>query len=270
MTESGSYVERLDTAAPLRMEVLQMALRQLGLRSGSSGLDAGCGTGHVSLLLAEEVGADGHVICLDVDAVLLAAASQRLEDAGYGSRIALREGDVAALPFADNAFDWAVSVDCLGYAAAVPMAGIGELARVVRPDGQVAVLAWSSERMLPGYPQLEARLHATRAGLAPYVGKIAPERDFLHGLTWLRRVGLRGARASTFVGQVCAPLRPELREAMADLFGMRWPGAAADLTAEDGAEFQRLCSPQSPDFIVDHPDYYAFFTYTMLVGTVVN
>jgi hypothetical protein len=29
-----------------------------------------------------------------------------------------------------------------------------------------------------------------------------------------------------------------------------------------------FCRPGSPDFILDHPDYYAFFTYSAFVGKV--
>jgi demethylmenaquinone methyltransferase/2-methoxy-6-polyprenyl-1,4-benzoquinol methylase len=47
---------------------------------------------------------------------------------------------------------------------------------------------------------------------------------------------------------------------------MRWPGVEPELAAEDLAEFQRLCRPISDDFILDHPDYYAFFTYSMFHG----
>ena len=31
---------------------------------------------------------------------------------------------------------------------------------------------------------------------------------------------------------------------------------------------QRLCEPGSADFILDLPDYYAFFTYSMFWGQV--
>jgi demethylmenaquinone methyltransferase/2-methoxy-6-polyprenyl-1,4-benzoquinol methylase len=50
---------------------------------------------------------------------------------------------------------------------------------------------------------------------------------------------------------------------METLFEMRWPGAAEELPAADRAEFTRLCSPQSPDFILNAPDYYMLFTYTL-------
>jgi demethylmenaquinone methyltransferase/2-methoxy-6-polyprenyl-1,4-benzoquinol methylase len=36
----------------------------------------------------------------------------------------------------------------------------------------------------------------------------------------------------------------------------------------DRAEYQRLCKPESPDFILNLADYYAFFTYSMFRGVV--
>jgi hypothetical protein len=50
------------------------------------------------------------------------------------------------------------------------------------------------------------------------------------------------------------------------LFDMRWPDVASELTSDDFAEFQRLCLPDSPDFILNLPDYYALFTYSMFIG----
>ena len=44
----------------------------------------------------------------------------------------------------------------------------------------------------------------------------------------------------------------------------------AELSEEDWAEYQRLCLPGSSDFILDLPEYYAFFTYSMFQGRVVG
>jgi demethylmenaquinone methyltransferase/2-methoxy-6-polyprenyl-1,4-benzoquinol methylase len=49
---------------------------------------------------------------------------------------------------------------------------------------------------------------------------------------------------------------------------MRWPDVASELSADDLKEFQRLCMSDSPDSILNSPDYYAFFTYTMFSGRV--
>lgn len=52
------------------------------------------------------------------------------------------------------------------------------------------------------------------------------------------------------------------------LVAMRWPGVEGDLAVEDLAEFRRLCQANSPGFILNHPDYCAFFTYLVFCGSV--
>lgn len=60
----------------------------------------------------------------------------------------------------------------------------------------------------------------------------------------------------------------DVREALLSLIEMRWGEPRSELTPEDWAEFGRLCRPESPDFILDLPDYYAFFTYSLFWGKV--
>lgn len=42
------------------------------------------------------------------------------------------------------------------------------------------------------------------------------------------------------------------------------------LLEEDRLEYQRLCREESPDFILNFPEYYGFFTYTLFWGSVIN
>jgi len=72
--------------------------------------------------------------------------------------------------------------------------------------------------------------------------------------------------ARTFVGDVCAPLSEEMRSALTALIEMRWVDVEAELSEGEWAEYQRLCLAESPEFILDLPDYYAFFTYSMFLG----
>jgi demethylmenaquinone methyltransferase/2-methoxy-6-polyprenyl-1,4-benzoquinol methylase len=255
---------------PLRVPVLRAAMRRLQLPPGSQGLDAGCGIGLQAMLLAEAVGPDGHVTGLDLSAEFLGYAEGIVAEAGLSGQISFQKGDVRSLPFDDDAFDWAWSVDCVGYAPLEPLPLIQELARVVRPGGRVAILAWSSEKLLPGYPQLEARLGATSAGIAPFVKGKRPGSHFLRALGWFREAGLEKLTAHTFAGGAHAPLSEELRSALLALFQMRWPGVASELGPEDGEAYRRLCLPESADFILDHADYCAFFTYTMFQGQVAS
>ena len=141
---------------------------------------------------------------------------------------------------------------------------------MVKPGGVVATFVWSSENLLPGYPLLEAHPDATIPGVAPYVEGRGPESHFLRALGWFRELALQEPTAHTFAGDAYAPLGDDLRRALAALLEMRWPGAESELTEADRAQYRRLCLPESPDFILNHPDYYAFFTCSMFQGRVAS
>jgi demethylmenaquinone methyltransferase/2-methoxy-6-polyprenyl-1,4-benzoquinol methylase len=269
MNDGEDYIRKMAVSNPLIEPTASSAIQSLRLPSGSSGLDAGCGIGLQTLLLAEAVGPDGHVTGLDISPEFLLHAESILQDSPLSERISFREGDVSALPFESRVFDWAWSSCCVGYAAMIePLSALKELARVVKPCGSVALFAWSSEKLLPGYPLLEARLNATSSGIAPFRSGMQPDRHFSRALGWYRDAGLVELTARTFAGDVHAPLSEKLRNALQALFEMRWPGAEAELAEEDRPEYRRLCRPDSPGFILNHLDYYAFFTFSLFCGRV--
>jgi ubiquinone/menaquinone biosynthesis C-methylase UbiE len=267
---TDSYIRSLLASNPLREPTLRAMVRALELPQGSCGLDAGCGIGLQCLLLAEKVGLTGHVTGLDVSVEMLDRGREIVKEAGLSERVSFQEGDVRNLPFDNNAFDWAWSVDCVGYGPWEPLPLLKELARVVKPGGIVVIAAWSSEKLLPGHPRLEARLGATSAGIAPFVQGTKPEWHLLHALSWFNELGLREVRAEVFAESVHAPLTVEIRDALIELFRQRWPNVATELSPTDLAEFQCLCLPDSPDFILNLPHYYTFFTYSMFLGRVVG
>ena len=251
-----------------RYRIIRSAIEAWQIQAGSRGMDAGCGVGLQAITLAEAVGPAGHITGLDLSPELLAYAAAIAEAAGLSERISFKEGDVRELPFEDDTFDWAWSVDCVGYAPLEPLPLVRELGRVVKPGGKVAIMAWSSEVFLPGYPTLEAHLNGTTIGIAPFIKGKKPELHFLRALGWFREAGLEECSARSFAGNAYAPLTDELRNALIALYEMRWPGVQAELSEEDWEQFQRLCQPESPDFILSQPDYYSFFTETMFMGIV--
>jgi len=252
----------------LREPVLRRVIQALGLGEGSRGLDVGCGPGLPTRLLADAVGPAGHVTGLDIRCDMVAQATQCAEPQGWSGRVSFRHGDVHDLPFGDNEFDWAWSSDCVGYASMDPLPPLREMARVIQPGGTLAVAAWSSQQLLPGFPQLEAHLNATAVGIAPFTSGQRPERHFLRGLGWMEEVGLSEVRARSFVHGVQAPLEPDERDALAALLDMRWGGAQSAVAPEDWDLFMLLCDPNSPQCILDAPDYHGFFTYTLFCGSV--
>lgn len=268
--DTDSYLQSLVVTGPLQEPVIRSAIQALDLPPGSRGLDVGCGIGLQALLLAEAVGPAGHVTGVDLSPEFLTYARSIAEKAGISEQVSFQEGDVNNLPFDDDTFDWVWSANCVGYAPGEPLPLLKELARVVKPGGSVIILAWSSQQLLPGYPVLEARLNATSSGIAPFARGMRPELHFLRMPGWFRKVGMEGITARTFAGDVCAPLSDDIRSALIALLEMRWVDVQSELSEEDWAEFQRLCLPESPDFILGLSDYYAFFTYSMFRGKVVG
>ena len=82
------------------------------------------------------------------------------------------------------------------------------------------------------------------------------------------QAGLRETGARTFAGDINAPLNPDMRAALADLFAMRWGQDNPELSGEDNMDYQRLCADGSPDTLLDKPWYHGFFTYTLFSGRV--
>ncbi|MBU2548930.1 MAG: class I SAM-dependent methyltransferase [Proteobacteria bacterium] len=265
----GGYADQLAKSHFLREKLLVEAIGRLGPSPGSRGLDAGCGIGLPALLLARAVGPSGRVVGLDASEELLDCARRLADRSGLAERLDFRQGDINHPPFEPASFDWLISIDCAGYAPSEsPAFLIENLTRLVRPGGWLAVMAWTSQQLLPGHPELEARLNATRAGLAPFRPFDPPSRHFLNGLGWFRQAGLDDARAKTLIGEASSPLSPDLREALLSLFDMRWGRAGSELPEDIRREYEKLVRPDSPGFILDRTDYYAFFTYTLFQGRV--
>jgi SAM-dependent methyltransferase len=108
------------------------ALDALGVTHGTALLDAGCGAGG-ALRLAADRGAV--VTGLDATQALLAHARSRVPEAD------LTQGELEALPYADDSFDAVTSFNAFQFAAR-PEVAAGEARRVVRPGGRVAALVW--------------------------------------------------------------------------------------------------------------------------------
>ena len=268
-TDVDSYINGLKTTNILREPTLREIIDDILLPIGSHGLDVGCGIGLLSLMLAEALGPKGHVTGLDISEDFIFLAEEILKKSKVSDRISFKQGDMYKIPFYDDEFDWVISSDCAGYAPSQdPLSLFKELSRVVKPGGDVIIIFWSSQQLLPGYPLLEAKLNLTSSGIAPFINGMKPELHCLRTLDWFIELGLEEPKAKTFKGSACAPLSDEIYNALIELFEIRWINVKSELSEEDFIQYQRLCQPDSPEFILNIPGYYAFFTYSMFTGKV--
>ncbi|MEU8526414.1 MULTISPECIES: class I SAM-dependent methyltransferase [Streptomyces] len=110
------------------------AVAELGLRPGDSVLDAGCGTGRALPPLRDAVGPNGTVIGADLTPAMLAAAV----DAGRADSARLVLTDVTRLPVRTGALDAVFGAGLISHLPD-PAPNLRELARTVRPGGQLAL-----------------------------------------------------------------------------------------------------------------------------------
>jgi SAM-dependent methyltransferase len=98
---------------------------------GARVLDAGCGAGYGSALLAETA---AQVTGLDLSPDALEYARRHYQ----APRLVFQQGDCARLPFADGEFDWVVAFEVIEH---LPDAEtfLREVRRVLRPHGRLAV-----------------------------------------------------------------------------------------------------------------------------------
>ncbi len=116
-----------------------MAVKWSGCRLGGHHLDVCCGSGDLAFQAAKQVGTTGHVVGVDFCEALLAIAAQR--QVGRFQRYAMqwRSGNALNLPFAEGQFDSATMGYGLRNVGNIPQA-LSELARVLKPEGKVAIL----------------------------------------------------------------------------------------------------------------------------------
>lgn len=107
------------------------------LSSGARILDAGCGTGLLTLVLLRVLAQPAQITAIDLSTSSLLAARRAVTKALSESRrqqpVTFAQANILSLPFADNSFDFVVTSGALEY---VPLhEGFRELARVIAPGG---------------------------------------------------------------------------------------------------------------------------------------
>jgi len=136
-------------------------VRFAGIAPGDRVLDVACGTGVVAVTAAR---AGATVIGLDLTPQLLSVARDNASVAGVD--VDFQEGDCERIPAADGAFD--VVVSQFGHIFAPrPEIALGEMLRVLRPNGTIAFSTWPPELFVGRLFALVARYLPPPEGVPP-------------------------------------------------------------------------------------------------------
>lgn len=144
------------------------------LRSGDAVLDVACGSGNASLAAAR---AGCRVTGIDYVPSLLDRARERAAAEGFA--IDFTEGDAQSLAFADGSFDAAISVFGVMFAPDHD-ATAGELLRVTRAGGTIAVANWTPDGFVGGLLKTVGRHVPPPPGVRP--GVLWGDQDHVAGL----------------------------------------------------------------------------------------
>lgn len=103
---------------------------------GARILDAGCGTGLLTLALLRSLRFPVSITSLDLSASSVTATRKAVNQSdGRRRDVNYMQGNVLSLPFADDSFDFVVTSGALEY---MPLGdGLSELARVIAPQGHL-------------------------------------------------------------------------------------------------------------------------------------
>jgi SAM-dependent methyltransferase len=254
--------------AEFRKPLLEDIISHISINRNSKGLDAGCSIGTVTRLLSGY----GNVTGLDLseDFINYAVKYNKTENTNFIT------GDINKLPFTQNTFDWIWSADTvwpgpkeLGCPASEPLNILNGFNMILKPGGSVFLLFWSSQKLLPGYPLLEASLNTYPSATAPFDRGMNPKNHIFNFGYWLNKAGFKNIDIKTFIMDIKVPLKNNDKNALDLLFRMFWGESKSRMSRDDLEGYNKICIPDSENYILKNENYYGFLTYTLFTGTKV-
>ncbi len=122
-------------------ESLALLLARLGLVGGESVLEIGCGTGALTVPVAEAIGEGGRLVAVDIAEPMLGAARQRVAERGLRN-VTLLHGDAQVFALEPAAFDLATSRMGVMFFAD-PAAAFRNIGGALKPGGRLVFACWA-------------------------------------------------------------------------------------------------------------------------------
>lgn len=135
-----------------------LPVEHAGLQPGQTVLDLGSGAGLDVFVARSEVGAEGHVIGVDMTAEMIARARDNAEKSGF-TNVEFRLGEIEHLPIRSDSVDVVIS-NCVLNLVPDKAAAFAEIYRVLRPGGHFCISDIVASRELPDWVKGIAEAYA--------------------------------------------------------------------------------------------------------------
>lgn len=157
-------VEWLETHHRSKALEREQMIRDLGVRKGSHVVDAGCGPGLWTPLLARATGPRGYITGVDISPEALVTAQQRSQGKWYQRQVHYRYSTMEELPVRPRSIELIFSANVSQYLAD-PVSTFAQMARYLAPGGRLAIkdIDFGTMRFYNIDPVLQARVFQARA-----------------------------------------------------------------------------------------------------------
>ncbi len=222
---------------------------------GARVLDSPCGNGFYTGLLAAHM-QSGSLVAADISTECLDTARNLVQHVSPGLTIEFHQADAYRLPFDDDSFDL---VWCAQNFITLedPVEALREIARVLCPGGQVAVLETDEYHhvLLPWPVSLELVVNrAIRDECQSRYGdaaKFAQTRDLRNEF---RQAGLQPMGKRTVVADRSAPLEPAAREFLIRHLNDLRKFVHMELTPREMARLNDAIDADNPESLINRQD----------------
>jgi ubiquinone/menaquinone biosynthesis C-methylase UbiE len=156
------HASKLDDPDRQRWLPADIVIPRLALEAGMCVADIGAGTGYFAIPIARAVSPGGRVFAVDLQHAMLEDLRARLEP---GLPVVTIEGDAVATTLADASVDRVLLAN-VWHELDDEAGALAEAARILRPEGRIAILDWRTDVEEPPGPPLEHRVAASEVRAA--------------------------------------------------------------------------------------------------------